>query len=177
LEVAYALLKQTSWPSWLYSITQGATTIWERWDGWTHDKGFQDPRMNSFNHYAYGAIGAWLYAVTGGIDLHPDVPGYKHILMHPRPGGGLTHASASLDSMYGLIQSSWSLEAERFTWQVVIPPNATATLFIPASDVSEVLESGRTSTHAPGLTFLRLQDGCAVFHAQSGAYTLSSRIA
>ncbi len=86
LDTAYALLKQTTWPSWLYSVTQGATTIWERWDGWTHDKGFQDPGMNSFNHYAYGAVGAWMYAVIGGIDLDPEQPGYKHIIMRPNPG-------------------------------------------------------------------------------------------
>ena len=109
-ETAYALLKQTTWPSWLYSVTQGATTIWERWDGWTHDKGFQDPSMNSYNHYAYGAVGAWMYATIGGIDLDPQQPGYKHISMRPQPGGGLTNASASLDSMYGMIKSVWALD-------------------------------------------------------------------
>ena len=114
LDTAYALLKQTTWPSWLYSVTQGATTIWERWDGWTHDKGFQDPGMNSFNHYAYGAIGAWMYAVVGGIDLDPDQPGYKHIIMHPQPGGGLTYAKAELHSMYGIIRSAWTLQNGTF---------------------------------------------------------------
>ncbi len=76
-DVAYKLLRQTTWPSWLYSVTQGATTIWERWDGWTHDKGFQDPSMNSFNHYAYGAIGAWMYTTVAGIDIDATKPGYK----------------------------------------------------------------------------------------------------
>ena len=114
LDTAYALLKQTTWPSWLYSVTQGATTIWERWDGWTHDKGFQDQAMNSFNHYAYGAVGAWMYAVIGGIDLDPEQPGYKHIIMRPQPGGGLTYAKTGLHSMYGLIRSEWTLENQNF---------------------------------------------------------------
>src|ERR1700750_2019399 len=101
--MAYTLLNQKTWPSWLYAVTQGATTIWERWDGWTHDRGFQTPEMNSYNHYAYGAIGEWLYGTVAGIDLDPARPGYKHIVVHPRPGGGLTRAKASLRSVHGLI--------------------------------------------------------------------------
>ena len=85
LDTAYALLFQKTWPSWLYSVTQGATTIWERWDGWTEENGFQDPVMNSFNHYAYGSIGAWLYSVVAGIELDPARPGYKHIILRPNP--------------------------------------------------------------------------------------------
>ncbi|HJS20278.1 MAG TPA: family 78 glycoside hydrolase catalytic domain, partial [Anaerolineales bacterium] len=129
LDTAYALLKQTTWPSWLYSVTQGATTIWERWDGWTHDKGFQDPSMNSFNHYAYGAIGDWMYAVIGGIDSDPEEPGYKHIIMHPQPGGGLTSARAELQSMYGTIRSAWTLTDGNFNWQIDIPANTNATIY------------------------------------------------
>jgi alpha-L-rhamnosidase len=131
LDVAYRLLLQRDWPSWLYSVTQGATTIWERWDGWTHDKGFQDPGMNSFNHYAYGAIGDWLYAVVAGIDLAPEASGYKRSLLHARPGGGLTYAKASLDSPYGLILSSWTLESGVFTWDVTVPANTSSTLILP----------------------------------------------
>ena len=114
LDTAYALLFQKSWPSWLYAVTQGATTVWERWDGWTEENGFQDPVMNSFNHYAYGAIGDWLYRVVAGIEVDPDAPGYKRILIQPQPGGGLTYASASLDSMYGKIESKWTLEDNNF---------------------------------------------------------------
>ena len=90
LDVAYALLHQQTWPSWLYAVTQGATTIWERWDGYTEQNGFQDPGMNSFNHYAYGAIGAWLYGTVAGIEVDPAQPGYKHTILRPQPGGGLT---------------------------------------------------------------------------------------
>ena len=81
LDVAYRLLNQTTWPSWLYSVTQGATTVWERWDGWTEENGFQSAEMNSFNHYAYGSIGAWLYNTVAGIDIDPAQPGYKHSIL------------------------------------------------------------------------------------------------
>src|SRR5581483_5398276 len=84
-DVAYALLNQKTFPSWLFPVTHGATTMWERWDGWTPEKGFNDAGMNSYNHYAYGAVGAWMYADVAGIDLDPKHPGYKHILIHPAP--------------------------------------------------------------------------------------------
>jgi len=170
LDIAYTLLKQTTWPSWLYSVTQGATTIWERWDGWTHDKGFQDPKMNSFNHYAYGAIGAWIYAVIGGIDFDPEQPGYKHIILHPYPGGGLTYANAELDSMYGKIRSAWTQEKNRFDWQISIPVNTTATIYIPTTDISLVTESGQPLEDADGVTFLRMDNAAAVLRLISGTY-------
>jgi alpha-L-rhamnosidase len=132
LDLAYALLLQKTWPSWLYPVTQGATTIWERWDGWTDDQGFQDPAMNSFNHYAYGAIGDWLYAAVAGISFDPGRPGYRHVVLRPRPGGGLSHARAALQSPYGPVVSDWRLEGGRFRWRVEVPPNATATVHPPA---------------------------------------------
>jgi len=131
LDIAYRLLFQKQWPSWLYAVTQGATTIWERWDGWTHDKGFQDVGMNSFNHYAYGAIGAWLYAVVAGLQIEPAQPGYKHILIQPQPGGGLTQARATLQTMYGVAESRWRLTGGEFTLDVTVPPNTTATVRLP----------------------------------------------
>ena len=140
--LAYALLFQKTWPSWLYAVTQGATTIWERWDGWTHDKGFQDPGMNSFNHYAYGAIGDWLYRVVAGIDTDSREPGYKRILLHPRPGPGLTWARARLDSPYGRILSAWEIADGRFEWDVTIPPNTTALLTLPGERESREIGSG-----------------------------------
>jgi alpha-L-rhamnosidase len=176
LNTAYALLKQTTWPSWLYSVTQGATTIWERWDGWTHDKGFQDQTMNSFNHYAYGAVGAWMYAVIGGIDLDPEQPGYKYIIMRPQPGGGLTHAKAELHSMYGFIRSEWTLRNNSFDWQVTIPANTTATIYVPAKDVSHVTENGYSVENAQWITFLRTENGFAVFEVEAGSYSFSSRL-
>ena len=99
--------------------------------------------MNSFNHYAYGAVGAWMYAVMGGIDLDPDQPGYKHIIMRPQPGGGLTYAKTGLHSMYGLIRSEWTLENNNFDWRITVPANTTATVYVPAKDVSQVTENGQ----------------------------------
>jgi alpha-L-rhamnosidase len=174
LDTAYTLLNQISWPSWLYPVTQGATTIWERWDGWTHDKGFQDPKMNSFNHYAYGAVGAWMYAVIGGIDLDPDQPGYRHIVMHPQPGGGLTRATVELNSMYGTIRSAWTRENGHFDWSVTVPANTTATIYVPAKDGSHVTESGRPVEGLHEVTFLRLENGFAVFDLVSGTYHFST---
>ncbi len=128
-DVAYKLLHQTEWPSWLYAVTQGATTIWERWDGWTHDKGFQDAGMNSFNHYAYGAIGAWMYADMAGIDMLK--PAYKHILIAPKPGGNINQACGKLQTMYGEIISDWKIENDKFTINIVIPANTIATVVLP----------------------------------------------
>ncbi|HET8631741.1 MAG TPA: family 78 glycoside hydrolase catalytic domain, partial [Thermomicrobiales bacterium] len=115
LDVAYRLLLNEEFPSWGYSIRHGATTIWERWDGWTAERGFQDPGMNSFNHYALGAVGAWLYRAVAGIDTDPERPGYRHIVFHPRPGGGLTYARAELRSPYGPITSHWTIAGDTFT--------------------------------------------------------------
>jgi alpha-L-rhamnosidase len=176
LDTAYALLKQTTWPSWLYSVTQGATTIWERWDGWTHDKGFQDQTMNSFNHYAYGAVGAWMYAVIGGIDLDPEQPGYKHIIMRPQPGGGLTYAKTGLHSMYGFIRSEWTLQNDTFDWQITVPANTTATVYVPARDLSYVAENGHSIEKAQGITFLRTEDGFSVFNVEAGSYSFSTQL-
>jgi alpha-L-rhamnosidase len=132
LDTAFALLKQTSWPSWLYSVTQGATTIWERWDGLTEERGFQDPAMNSFNHYAYGSIGAWLYERVAGLEPDPEGPGYKHVYVRPNPGEGLTSARASLRSPYGYTEIAWRLEGEELHVDVTVPANTTATVTLPA---------------------------------------------
>jgi len=138
LDVAYDLLLQESYPSWLYPVTQGATTIWERWDGQKPDGSFQSPTMNSFNHYAYGAVGDWMYRVVAGIDTSSAAPGYKHVVIHPRPGGGLTHAKASLETMYGTVASSWETDDNRFELTVSIPPNTDATVRLPDGRVESI---------------------------------------
>lgn len=155
LDIAYALLNQKTWPSWLYAVTQGATTIWERWDGWTEENGFQDPGMNSFNHYAYGAIGAWLYNTVAGIEVDPTQPGYKHAILRPQPGGELTHASGKLKTVYGDLLSEWKLDNGTFDWTVVVPPNTTATVYLPAKDgqkitLNEQIVSGAVHEIASG---------------------------
>ena len=134
LDLAYDLLMQKECPSWLYPVTQGATTIWERWDGWRHDRGFQSWSMNSFNHYAYGAVGNWLYSVVAGIQLDPQNPGYKHFFLCPQPGGGLTHARADLYCPYGKIVSDWQIEKGEFIWRIIIPANSSATVSMPGAE-------------------------------------------
>ncbi|HEU0296748.1 MAG TPA: glycoside hydrolase family 78 protein [Anaerolineales bacterium] len=126
LDTAYDLLLQKDFPSWLYPVTQGATTIWERWDGWRHDRGFQSWSMNSFNHYAYGAVGNWMYQVVAGIRPDPEHPGFQNFILAPQPGGGLTHARAEYDSAYGKIISDWKIEGDEFIWKFTIPANTSA---------------------------------------------------
>jgi alpha-L-rhamnosidase len=130
-DVAYRLLMQKEWPSYLYAVTQGATTIWERWDGWTHDKGFQDVGMNSFNHYAYGAVGEWLYARVAGLDLDPERPGYRHLQIRPVPNDVLDHASAHLETLHGRAEVSWRREDGKLQLHLRVPPNCTATVRVP----------------------------------------------
>lgn len=148
LDTAYDLLFQESWPSWLYSVTQGATTVWERWDGWTEETGFQDTVMNSFNHYAYGSVGEWLYRVVAGIEIDPTRPGYKHSILRPQPGGRLARAHGNLKTQYGELSSDWTLTEDSFDWNVVIPPNTTATLHVPFKEGGRIALNGHLVTGA-----------------------------
>jgi alpha-L-rhamnosidase len=138
LDEAYLLLNRKEYPSWLYPVTKGATTIWERWDGIKEDGSFQDAGMNSFNHYAYGAIGEWMYSVVAGIAIDETRPGYKHVLIQPRPGGGSTYAKAAVESVYGRVASRWEIVDGRFKLRVEIPANASATVRMPGGKVEEV---------------------------------------
>jgi alpha-L-rhamnosidase len=173
LDVAYALLEQETYPSWLYPVTQGATTIWERWDGIRPDGTFQDAGMNSFNHYAYGAIGDWLYRVVAGMEVDPAAPGYKRILIRPQPGGQLKEARASLDSMYGRIESGWRLENGRFDLMVTIPANSEGMIYLPASSVNEVQEGGQALREGVGVQAIREEAGEVIVRVGSGRYHFS----
>jgi len=137
-DIAYTLLLQETYPSWLYPVKMGATTIWERWDGIRPDGTFQTPGMNSFNHYAYGAIGDWMYRVVAGIDTKPDMPGYKGIVIKPTLDSRLTSASAEYQTYYGKIKSSWKIEGGKVQLDVEIPANTKATIHVPGGDVVEV---------------------------------------
>ena len=137
-DVAYRLLLNETFPSWGYSIQHGATTIWERWDGWTTDKGFQDPGMNSFNHYSLGSVGEWLQRYVAGIDTDPDRPGYAHLLLRPRPSHRLPSVRASFETLHGCIASAWRLDGEMFHWTVTVPANVTATATLPDGAVHEI---------------------------------------
>ncbi len=165
-DVAYQLLMQDTFPSWLFSVKQGATTIWERWDGWTPEKGFQDAGMNSFNHYSLGSCGEWLYDSVAGIGWDQDQPGYKHIILRPVPGGGLTWAKATLGSPYGNISSDWKITGGKMAWNVTVPPNTTATVYIPAADGATITESDKPIEQADGVK-ITAKNVCEL---QSGSY-------
>ena len=173
-DVAYKLLLNDTFPSWGYSIRQGATTIWERWDGYTKDKGFQSPSMNSFNHYSLGSVGQWLYQDVAGIDTDPAQPGYGHVLLHPRPGPGLTQVSARYESIRGPIVSAWKIENGQFAWDVTIPANTTATAWVPTQQAEAVTEGGRKIGADAGITPVRTEAGSAVYELPSGTYHFTS---
>jgi alpha-L-rhamnosidase len=142
-DVAYRLLKQETYPSWLYPIKNGATTMWERWNSWTQEKGFGPVEMNSFNHYAYGAIGQWLYQGVCGIAPHPDYPGYQRAVLAPLPGGGMSHGGGSLDTKTGTYISKWKVKGSKFFYNVTIPEGAEAVLRLPALNWSQIQLDGR----------------------------------
>ncbi len=170
VDVAYDLLLQKSYPSWLYPVTMGATTIWERWDGIKPDGSFQNPGMNSFNHYAYGAIGDWMYRVVAGIDTEVENPGYKAIRIKPYIGTKLTSAKAEQDTYYGKVKSSWEKDADKLTMTVEIPVNTTATIYVPASSVSKVRESGKSISSQRDIEVTGTEEGYVVLKVGSGTY-------
>ena len=139
-DVAYDLLLQETYPSWLYPVKMGATTIWERWDGQKTDSTFQDAGMNSFNHYAYGAIGDWMYRVSAGLDAKS--PGYKKLLIKPYISDKITYAKASFESLYGTAASGWERKDGKIIVKVVIPVNTTALILLPEEDPAKISESG-----------------------------------
>jgi len=174
LDEAYMLLNRTEYPSWLYPITQGATTIWERWDGQKPDGTFQDVGMNSFNHYAYGAIGEWMYATVAGLQLDDDAPGYKHTVIAPEPGGGLSNAKASIDSIYGPVASGWEIANGKLILQVIVPPNTTATVRVPNAKLKDLREGGQPISNRPEFSAAHEDHDAAVLTIGSGTYTFES---
>jgi len=126
--------------------------------------------MNSFNHYAYGAIGEWLYQVVAGLELDENNPGYKQIIFQPHPGGGLSNAKASLRSMYGLIESAWQIEDGQFSYTTTIPPNTMATIYLPDAKQNHVLENGESLNKVEGITQINQEDDMLVIKVGSGMY-------
>jgi alpha-L-rhamnosidase len=167
-DVAYRLFLTDTFPSWLFQVTLGATTMWERWDGWTPEKGFQDPGMNSFNHYAFGSVGEWMYRTVGGIDS--DGVGFKKIILKPQPGEGLEFARAKYRSIRGDIASEWKREGDALHVKFTVPPNTTATAYVPAKDAAKVTEGGHAIAKAKGVKFQSAENGVAVYHLKSGNY-------
>jgi alpha-L-rhamnosidase len=173
-DVAFGLLTQRTYPSWLYPITRGATTMWERWDGIRPDTSFEDPSMNSFNHYAFGAVGDWMYRTIGGLDLDPAVPGYRRARIAPRPGAGLTGARASLETSYGTLASAWRLDGDRFVLEVEVPPNTSAEVTLRDTRLDRVLESGHPVSAADGVLTARQQGGDVLVSVGSGRYSFTA---
>ncbi|MEY2917480.1 MAG: hypothetical protein RIS73_1194 [Bacteroidota bacterium] len=170
-DVAYTLLLQETYPSWLYPVTKGATTIWERWDGIRTNGDFQAITMNSFNHYAYGAIGDWMYRIMAGLDTEAgDGVGYKKIRIQPHIGGGFTHVAASYQTLYGKLSSSWKIQDGKLIFNVEIPANSTATIYIPVQNANDVMENTQPLTASKAIQVVGNEKGYMVVKIGSGKY-------
>ena len=174
-ELAYRLLQNNRYPSWLYAIDQGATTIWERLNGYTVEDGFGgNNSMNSFNHYSFGAVGQWMMAYSLGIQR--DEPGFQKFILQPEPDptGTMTWAEGRYDSMYGRIASAWKIQGNTLTYRATVPANTSAMLYLPAASAAAVKESGEDAARADGIEFLRYENGKAVYRLKSGSYEFTA---
>ncbi|MDQ8737961.1 glycoside hydrolase family 78 protein [Paenibacillus sp. LHD-38] len=173
LDIAYELLTQEAFPSWMYSIKHGATTIWERWDGWTEEKGFQTPSMNSFNHYSLGSVGEWMFRYMAGIEADPADPGFRHAIIRPRPGGRLNRVKAEYESLYGTISVEWKLENDnRLELEVEVPANASATVYVPGAGV--ISDGEDRGNPAAGCALLTQEEYRSIYRLGSGKYRFTS---
>lgn len=174
-DLAYKLLLQETYPSWLYPVKMGATTIWERWDGIKPDSTFQTPGMNSFNHYAYGAIGDWMYRVAAGIDTKEKAPGYKEVTIKPHIGGTFTSMSAELKTLYGPLRSSWTLNGGNLSLGVTVPVNTKASVFIPAASADDITEGTQPLGQSKDITVKGKQGDYVEVELGSGSYTFKCK--
>ena len=186
-DLAYDLLLQRENPSWLYSVDQGATTIWERWDSYTKESGFNkhEWNMNSFNHYSYGVVSEWMFRRVAGIEADEAQPGFKHFFLMPTPDDRtyfpagqerITSVKATHESGYGLIRSEWQRTDDgRVSYKATVPANSTATLYLPVlSGNDEITEGGKALEEAEGVTFKGIEDGKAVIGLESGSYEFTT---
>ncbi|MBD5780036.1 family 78 glycoside hydrolase catalytic domain [Pelagicoccus sp. NFK12] len=167
-DLAYRVVLQETYPGWLYSVKNGATTIWERWDSWTPEKGFHPMGMNSFNHYAYGSVVGWFYDTIAGIKPNPEFPGWKRFRIEPEMGGGLKYAAATLQTPYGEIVSAWSREVDRVDVEISIPANTSASVSLPAESVAAISSGGAKITDSQCIENVRLESGRVHFSLLSG---------
>jgi len=177
--IAFKLLEQKGHPGWLYSVLNGATTIWERWNSYVAETDtFGDVSMNSFNHYSFGAIGEWMYKTILGINsgIKAGEAGYKKIVLTPTFGGSFTYAKGWHESPYGRIESGWTLDGNSFIYTCTVPANTCAILYLPADNPDTVVESGVPAKEAEGVTYLGMKDGKAIFELKSGRYAFASVI-
>ncbi|MGO4270087.1 alpha-L-rhamnosidase C-terminal domain-containing protein, partial [Paenibacillus sp. TAF58] len=172
-DLAVQLVQQEDYPSWLYSIHKGATTIWEHWDGIKPDGSFWSDDMNSYNHYAYGSIGDWLYRVVAGLDSDDQQPGYKRIHFRPRPDSGLEYAKASLRSCYGQIRSEWKKEADgRVVYELELPPNTTGLATLRGTTLAISSVNGQEAQTASGVLSAAESEGELRLELGSGTYLI-----
>jgi alpha-L-rhamnosidase len=171
-DLALKLIHNDTYPSWGFSIKQGATSIWERWDGWTPDKGFQDPKMNSFAHYSFGAVYQWMVENIGGI--RTDGPAYKHIVIAPVLDEKLGHVRVTYHSVHGEIESAWKRTPGGIEMDVTVPANTTARVGIPAAKVESVTEGGKSLANAPGVTSAKLDGDRVWVEIGSGEYRFAN---
>lgn len=180
---AYTLLLQRQDPSWLYSIDQGATTIWERWNSYTVAKGYGPVSMNSFNHYSYGIVAEWMFRYMAGIVPDESNVGFHHFILRPTPDRRrilrqqqkrITSVDADFMSTYGPIKAAWQCDGgEELSYTVTIPANTTATLYLPVSEGKDLFEGGRPVKNVSEIEYLGIQDGVAVCNLGSGTYTFT----
>jgi len=173
-DLAYRLLQQTDYPSWLYSVEQGATTIWERLNSYTHTDGFGgNNRMNSFNHYSFGAVGAWMYNYSLGIQRDEAYPGFKQFILKPMPDptGKMKYARGYYDSMYGRIESGWREERGMIHYAFTVPGNTTATLYLPAASLRDVREGEKLIRKCKGIEYIGEGSGQVVLKLLPGSYS------
>ena len=171
VDEAYRLIGNRKMPSWGYAIDHGATTIWERWDGYAEGRGFQSPTMNSFAHYALGSVGEWMVRTIVGINPDTDIPAYKHFIIKPQPGGDLTWARGAYHSIHGRIACQWKLDGDRLILDVAVPPNTRATVHLPTTNARSAMESGVPLAEARGVETVRFADDHIVCELGAGRYS------
>ncbi len=169
-DVAYTILTQTTRPSWGYMVSKGGTSIWERWDRDTRDPGMNGQSQTILAGY----LGAWMYQALGGINYDTKQPGFKNIIMHPEPVQDLKWVKTSFESLYGLIVSDWNYNNGSFNWKVNVPPNSTATVYIPTSDKASIKEGNHSINEEHAIKYIRMEKDVAVYEIGSGSYEFSS---
>ena len=174
VEEAYRLLNRREMPSWIYMVEHGGTTMWERWDGWVEGRGFQNPSMNSFNHYAIGSVGEWMWRVIGGINPDENAPGAASFVISPVPGDGLSWAKVTHRSIRGPLSVEWRIEDGSFALRVKLPPNTTATVVIPGASASDITEGGLPLAKAQGVRVLGTRHGGCAVRVLSGSYSFTA---
>lgn len=176
-EAASRIVRDRSFPGWGWQLDQGATTMWERWDGYSRERGFQDPAMNSLNHCAFASVGEWMMHCVAGIEPDREAPGFARFLVHPRCGIQIPTAGGRYHSIRGIIDTQWTIADSRFQLSLTVPPNTSATVIIPAKSLDEIRESGKPLAEAaPHVVPILVQDGKATLDVRAGSYRFDSAI-